>query len=123
MQNGVVSKGKKVNKCKCDKVFCFLPYRNFSNIFYILHTVTLITELFTVVQGKFEFSRSSNQAGVPQSSLTGYTLFNIKTNDLRSIENDNNVTVSMYVYDTNIIVRSGSIQLAVKQIKRCHKNL
>jgi hypothetical protein len=55
-----------------------------------------------------------SQAGVPQGSLLGATLFNIFINDIPSVEKDSNVAISVYADDTNIYVRSGSIDIAVK---------
>jgi hypothetical protein len=59
-------------------------------------------------------SLHSIQAGLPQGSLLEPTLFNIYINDIPSVENDSNVAISVYVDDTNISVRSGSISIYIK---------
>jgi hypothetical protein len=56
------------------------------------------------------------QAGVPQGSLLGPTLFNVYINDIPSVQNDANVAISVYADDTNISVRSGSIGIAVRKL-------
>jgi retron-type reverse transcriptase len=61
-------------------------------------------------------SYSTLQAGVPQGSLLGPTLFNIYINDIPSVENYSNVAISVYADDTNISVRSGSIDIAVRKL-------
>jgi hypothetical protein len=55
-------------------------------------------------------------AGVPQGSLLGPTLFIVFINDISSIENDSNIASSVYADDTNISVRSGSIDIAVRKL-------
>jgi hypothetical protein len=50
-------------------------------------------------------------------------LFNIYINDIPSVENDNNVAVSMYADDTNVTVRSGSVQLTVNKLSDVIKTL
>jgi hypothetical protein len=52
------------------------------------------------------------QAGVPHGSLLGPTPFNIYINGIPSVVNDSNVAISVYADDTNISVRSGSIDIA-----------
>jgi hypothetical protein len=56
------------------------------------------------------------QAGVPQGSLLGPTLFNLFINDIPSISTDSNLAVSIYADDTSISVRSGSVDLAVRKL-------
>jgi hypothetical protein len=56
------------------------------------------------------------QAGVPQCSFLGPTFFNIYINDIPSVENDSNVTISVYADDTNISVRSGSVDITVGKL-------
>jgi hypothetical protein len=54
------------------------------------------------------------QAAVPQGILLGPTLFSVHINDIPSVDNDSNVANSVYADDTNINVRSGSIDMAVR---------
>jgi hypothetical protein len=55
-------------------------------------------------------------AGVLQGSLLGHTHFNIYINDIPSIPNESNVAISVYADDTNISVRSGSVDKAVPKL-------
>jgi hypothetical protein len=56
------------------------------------------------------------QAGVPQGSLLGPTLFNIYVNDIPSVENISNIAISFCADDTNISVQSGTIDRAVRKL-------
>jgi hypothetical protein len=82
---------------------------------YIIHNY-LKNTAFTVVHRNSESTRRPIQAVVPQGSLLGPVLFNIYINDIQSVENYNNVAVSMYANDMNVTVRSGSVQLAVNKL-------
>jgi hypothetical protein len=86
-----------------------------AHLIHMLHSY-LHNRSFTVVHGNSESSRRPIQAGVPQGSLLGPTLFNIYINDLPCLENDNNVAVSMYADDTSVTVRSGSTRLAIRKL-------
>lgn len=57
------------------------------------------------------FSRRSILAGVPQCVPLGPVLFNTCTNDIQSVQNDKKVTLSLHADNTNVTVRSGSIEL------------
>jgi hypothetical protein len=71
---------------------------------HIIHNY-LNNRAFTVVHGNFESTRRPIRAGVPKGSLLGPVLFNIYINNIPSIENDINVTVSMYADGTNVTAR------------------
>jgi hypothetical protein len=68
---------------------------------HIIHNY-LNNRAFTVVHGNSESTRRPIRAGVPQGSPLEPVLFNIYINDIPSVENDNNVAVSMYADDTNV---------------------
>jgi hypothetical protein len=50
-------------------------------------------------------------------------LFNIYINDIPSVENNNNVAISIYADGTNITVRSGNIRLAANKFSNAIKSL
>jgi hypothetical protein len=49
-------------------------------------------------------------------NLLGPTLFNVCINDIPSVENNSNMTISVCADDTNITARSGSRDLAVRKL-------
>jgi hypothetical protein len=57
------------------------------------------------------------QAGVSEDSLLGPTLLNIYNNDgTPSVENCSDIAILAYANDTNISVRSGSVDIAVGKL-------
>jgi hypothetical protein len=64
----------------------------------------------------FHSSLRPNQAGVPQDTLLGPTVFNMYINDIPTVENDSNIAMWVYADDTNISVWSGSIDIAVRKL-------
>ena len=82
---------------------------------HIIHNY-LQNRCFFVMHKNYYSNLRPIQAGVPQGSLLGPTLFNIYINDIPSIENDSNIAISVYADDTNISVRSGSIDIAVRKL-------
>jgi hypothetical protein len=82
---------------------------------FIIHNY-LQNRPFLVSYGNFYSSLRPIQAGVPQGSLLGPTLFNIYINDIPSAQNDPNVAISVYADGTNISVRSGSTDIAVRKL-------
>jgi hypothetical protein len=64
----------------------------------------------------FHSSLRPIQAGVPQGSLVGPTLINIYINDIPSVEVDSNIAISFCADDTNVSVRSGSVDMAVRKL-------
>jgi hypothetical protein len=56
------------------------------------------------------------QAAVPHGSIPGQTLFNMYINDMPTVENDSNIAMSVYADDTNISVRPGSVDIAVRKL-------
>jgi hypothetical protein len=56
------------------------------------------------------------QAGVPELSLLGPTLFHIYINGIPSIEDASNIDSSIYADDTNTGVWSGRMGIAVEKL-------
>lgn len=71
---------------------------------------------FTAVHGNSESSRRPILAGVAQGSLVGPVSFNIYINDIPSIQNGYNVFISLYAVDTNVTIRSESMQLTTNML-------
>jgi hypothetical protein len=71
---------------------------------------------FTAVHGNSESSRRPILEGVAQGSLEGSVSLNIYTNDIPSIQNDYNVNISLYAVDTNVTIRSESMQLTTNML-------
>jgi hypothetical protein len=78
---------------------------------------------FTAVHGNSESSRRPVLARVPQHSLLGAIFFIIYMNDIPSIQNDNNVAMSLDADDTNVTVRSGSRKMATDKLNSTIKML
>jgi hypothetical protein len=85
------------------------------HLIYVIHNY-LQNRSFSVTYRNSYSSQRPIQAGVPQGSLLGHTLFNICINDIPSVVNDTNVAISVYAEGTNISVRSGSIDVAVGKL-------
>jgi hypothetical protein len=85
---------------------------------HLIHIINnyLQNRTFFVMLHNSHSSLRRIQAGVPQGSLLGPTLFNLYINDIPSIENDSNVALSIYADDTNISVRSGTMDIAVRKL-------
>jgi hypothetical protein len=84
-------------------------------LIHVIHNVSKI-DLFSAMHESSYSSQRPIQAGVPQGSLFGPTLFNIYINDISSFENDIDRAISVCAADTNICVRSGSIDNAVDKL-------
>jgi hypothetical protein len=69
-----------------------------------------------VIYGNSYWRLRPIQAGVSQGSLLGPTLFIIYINDIPSVQNDPNISISAYADDTIISVRAGSIDIAVRKL-------
>jgi retron-type reverse transcriptase len=82
---------------------------------HIIHNY-LQNRFFCVMHKNSYSSLRPIQAGVPQTSLLGPTLFNMYINDIPTVENHSNIAMSVYADDTNISVRSGSIDIAVRKL-------
>jgi hypothetical protein len=85
------------------------------HLIHIIHNY-LQNRAFSVTHRISYSSLRPIQAGVSQGSLLEPTLFNIYINDIPSIANDSNVAISVYADDTNISVRSGSVDIAVTNL-------
>jgi hypothetical protein len=72
---------------------------------------------FSVMHRNSYSSLCPIQTGLPQGILLGPTLFNIYINEISSVENESNAGISVYADDTNISVRSGSIDIVVRMLK------
>ena len=55
-------------------------------------------------------------AGVSHCSLLCPALFNVYMNDIKNIQNDNNVATLLFVDHTNVTIRSGSIKIATNKL-------
>jgi hypothetical protein len=75
---------------------------------------------FSVMQLNSYSSLRPIQAGVSQDSLLGPTLL---INDIPSVKNDSNIAISIYADDTNISVRSGSINIAVRKMNAAFRTV
>jgi hypothetical protein len=82
------------------------------HLIHLIHNY-LPNRAFFVMHKNSYSSLRPIQFGVPQGSLLGLILFNIYINDIPSVENDSNVAISVYAHDTNISVRSGSVDIAI----------
>jgi hypothetical protein len=82
---------------------------------HVIHNY-LQNRSFFVMHKHSYWSPRHIQAGVFQGSLLGPTLFNVCIVDIPSVENDCNVAISVCADDTNISVRSDSIDIAVRKL-------
>jgi hypothetical protein len=90
-----------------------------STSFNIYNTQLSSEPHFYVTYGNSYSSLRSIQAGVPQGSLLGPTLFSIYINDIPSVQNDPNMSISVYADDTNISVSVRQYRHSSPEVKRC----
>jgi hypothetical protein len=85
------------------------------HLIHVLHNYLQHRSFFVTLRNSYS-ELHPIQAGVPQGSLLGPTLFNLFINDIPLIATDSNLAVSIYADDTRISVRSGSVDLAVRKL-------